>query len=74
MTIETLEIIHDLLVHEADAKKAIYREAVEAHRAAVDDLNTRDDVIARLNDARGKARDEYDCICDALNSFERHEW
>lgn len=74
MTIATLELIHELLKREKAAKEAIYREAVEAHRAAVDDLNTRDDVIARLNDARGKARDEYDDVNLALSEFESREW
>ena len=74
MTIETLELIHELLKRERAAKYDVYREAVDTHRAAVDDLSTKDEVIARLNDVRSKARDEYEDVNLALSEFESREW
>lgn len=77
MTIATLELIHELLKRERDAKKEKYRIAIENHRDAVEELegpNGNEETVARLKAERDKARDEYHEITDALNDFESREW
>lgn len=74
MTIATLELIHELLKRERDAKNEKYRIAVERHRAAVEDYNGSEETIARLKAERCKALKELDEITGALNDFESREW
>lgn len=74
MTIATLELIHELLKRERDAKNEKYRIAVERHRAAVEDYNGREETIARLKAERYKALKEWDEITGALDDFESREW
>lgn len=77
MTIATLELIHELLKRERDAKKEKYRIAIENHRAAVEELegpNGNEETVARLKEERNKALKEWDEITGALDDFEEREW
>lgn len=70
MTIQALEIIHDLLKREVQALKVDYQQACDAEA----ELEFDDPARPAYEEARKKAYSMYSDVRDALCDFTSHDW